>query len=380
MEVSFENIMRVYNLLGDDESRAIFWDRFKYSATGEKKYLLDAVIDSYVYNDIFANDSNKALANLFKHVMTSKKECEIAIFGASDKAMTIVELLYEFGLLDAENVDCYYVDNDSTKWGSTFGWHNPQMHMQVYNPERLNEAKKNTYVFIAVNTYSNDQRITRQLLEYGIAENNIFHSLVGYEYFLGEMYLAEGIMKPVKGDVFCDVGAFDMYNTHKFIKWNPEYEHVYAFEADPVSYGKCKEQDLDSKIEVFNLGVWSCKSQLSFESAPNGEYGGSRINEVGDQIVETVALDEYLKDKRVDIIKMDIEGAEMEALKGAQNIIRKNKPCLTLSVYHKPEDIIELPLYAHSLNPDYKIYLRHHTYGIFDTVMYAIDKNRYGVI
>lgn len=73
---------------------------------------------------------------------------------------------------------------------------------------------------------------------------------------------------------------------------------------------------------------------------------------------------------------MDIEGAELEALKGAQKLIKANKPCLTISIYHKPEDIVELPLFVCSLNSDYKIYLRHHTYGIFDTVMYAIDKNR----
>lgn len=378
MNTSLENIMKVYSLLEDEESREIFWDRFKYSVTGEKRFLLDAVSDSYTYNDTFANNSNAALIELFKQIIITDEECEIAIWGASDKAMTIVELLYEFGFLDGtvKNADCYYVDNDPNKWGSDFGWHNPIMHMQVFNPDRLKNTTKKVYVLLAVHTFSNDRRITRQLIDYGIEDKAIFHSLIEYEYFLGEMYLAEGIMKPVKGDVFCDVGAFDMYNTEKFIRWNPEYEHVYAFEADPVSYAKCRAKNWGSKIDVYHLGVWSCKSQLSFESAPNGEYGGSRISEAGNQVVETVSLDEFLDNKKVDIIKMDIEGAEMEALKGAQNVIRRNKPCLTLSIYHRPEDIIELPLYVYSLNQNYKFYLRHHTYGIFDTVMYAIDKNR----
>jgi len=378
MDARFENIRKVYNLLEDEESRAIFWDRLKYWVTGEKRYLLDTVIDSYTYADTFANVSNIALTELFKQIIVSNEECEIVVWGASDKAETIVELLHEFGFLDStfKSVDCYYVDNDPKKWGSDFGWHNPTMYMQVFNPDRLKDRKKKVYVVIAVNTYSNDKRITRQLLDYGIDEKTIFHSVIGYEYFLGEMYLAEGVMKPVKGDVFCDVGAFDMYNTEKFIKWNPEYGHVYAFEADPVSYTKCKCRNWDSKIDIYNLGIWSCKSQLSFKSAPDGEYGGSRIDDNGNQVIETVSLDEFLGDKRVDIIKMDIEGAEMEALKGAQNLIRRNKPCLTLSIYHKPEDIIELPLYVYSLNRNYKFYLRHHTYGAFDTVMYAIDKNR----
>ncbi len=378
MNISFENIKRVYNLLEDEESKAIFWDRFKYSATGEKRYLLDAVKDGYRFNSLFANVSNVELCELFSKILKSREECEIVIWGATDKAMTIVELLYEFGFLDTEKyVNCYYVDNDPDKCGRVFGWHNPTMRLQVYSPDVLRENNKKKYVFIAVNTYSNDLRITRQLKEeYAIDESNIFHSLVNYEYFLGEMYLAEGLMKPLKGDVFCDVGAFDMFNTIKFMRWNKEFGHVYAFEADPVSYEKCIKKELGDKVEVHNLGVWSSETKIPFESAPNGEYGGSRINENGDQFIQTVALDDFLRNKKVDIIKMDIEGAELEALKGAQNLIRDNKPCLTLSIYHKPEDIVELPLYVYSLNPDYRFWLRHHTYGIFDTVMYAIDKNR----
>jgi FkbM family methyltransferase len=358
----FEDAEKVYELLSDEESKAIFWDRLKYSITGNKEYLLDAVIDGYTFNSTFANESNVKLAELLKKIIVNHEECEIAVFGASDNAMTIVELLYEFGLLDDSmpNVNCYYVDNDAKKWGSDFGWHNPLMHMEVYNPEILKNRNKNVYVLLAVRTYSNDMRLTRQLLGYGIKETDIYHDLIAYEYFLGEMYLAEGIMKPVDGDVLCDVGTFDLYNTEKFIKWNPKFEHVYAFEADPVSFKKCKNRDLGNKVEVFNLGVWSCKSQLNFESAPNGEYGGSRINTAGKQTVDTISLDEFLNGKRTSIIKMDIEGAELEALKGAKETIKKFKPCLTLSIYHKPEDICTLPLYVHSLNPDYKFYLRHH--------------------
>lgn len=378
MKFSFNDVKLVMNLMADEESKAIFWERFKFAVTGEKRFLLDAVSDSYKYNEIFANPSNIALVEILKLLSNTKEKSEIVIFGASDKAMTIVELLYEFSFLEGNmpNIECYYVDNDPNKWGKTYGWHNPLMNLNVYNPERLKEKKINRYVFLAVNTYSNDQRITKQLLSYGVEEDRIYHSLIEYEYFLGKMYLAEDVMKPRQGDVLCDIGSFDMYNTEQFIKWNPNYEHVYAFEADPVSYSKYADKNLGENVDVYNLGIWSSKSQLSFESAPNGEYGGSRINEKGEVIIDTVSLDDFLKEKKVDIIKMDIEGAELEALKGAQNVIRTHKPCLTVSIYHKPEDILELPLYAYTLNPNYRFYLRHHTYGIFDTVMYAIDKDR----
>ena len=68
---------------------------------------------------------------------------------------------------------------------------------------------------------------------------------------------------------------------------------------------------------------------------------------------------------------MDIEGAEQNALEGAKDIILRNKPKLAICLYHKPEDLWEIPLYIHSLVPEYKIYIRHHSHTNEETVMYA---------
>ena len=64
---------------------------------------------------------------------------------------------------------------------------------------------------------------------------------------------------------------------------------------------------------------------------------------------------------------MDIEGSEFAALKGCAETIRK----LTICVYHKPEDIFEIPEYILSLNPDYKMWLRHYTNLVNETVLYC---------
>jgi len=79
-----------------------------------------------------------------------------------------------------------------------------------------------------------------------------------------------------------------------------------------------------------------------------------------------------LGDEKATFIKMDIEGSELEALKGAQNQIKVNKPKLAICVYHKETDLITIPQFILSLNPDYKLYLRH--YGNFSTelVLYAL--------
>ncbi len=69
---------------------------------------------------------------------------------------------------------------------------------------------------------------------------------------------------------------------------------------------------------------------------------------------------------------MDIEGSEMEALKGAVFNIREYKPVLAISIYHKADDFWKIPLFIKELNKKYKFYIRHYTEGIADTVLYCI--------
>lgn len=73
-------------------------------------------------------------------------------------------------------------------------------------------------------------------------------------------------------------------------------------------------------------------------------------------------------------IKMDIEGAELAALKGAKNTIKMYKPKLAICVYHNPLDIIEIPKLIKEIEPSYKLYLRHYSKFYSDTILYAISK------
>ena len=75
---------------------------------------------------------------------------------------------------------------------------------------------------------------------------------------------------------------------------------------------------------------------------------------------------------RVVHIKMDIEGAEKRALRGAVEIIRRDKPMLAICVYHKNDDLLEIPKLIKEIVPDYKFYLRHHNVAGTETVLYAI--------
>lgn len=88
--------------------------------------------------------------------------------------------------------------------------------------------------------------------------------------------------------------------------------------------------------------------------------------------IDSVKLDSISYPGKVSLIKMDIEGAEIDALKGARNLIKNNNPKLAICVYHRLEDLWNVPLSIMSISSDYTYYLRHHSPVIWDSVCYAV--------
>ena len=87
--------------------------------------------------------------------------------------------------------------------------------------------------------------------------------------------------------------------------------------------------------------------------------------------VELVKLDNYI-DEYPTFVKMDLEGAELDSLKGMERILREQKPKLAICVYHKWLDFYEIPMYLHQIVPEYRFKLRHHEQDtLYDTVLYA---------
>ena len=104
--------------------------------------------------------------------------------------------------------------------------------------------------------------------------------------------------------------------------------------------------------------------------------GSSAVSVSGNTLVACVPLDQILADPQPTYIKFDIEGAEREALAGAENTIRGARPILAVCVYHKPDDLWELPLYLRELLDDYRFFLRRHAEEAFDVVCYAVPRSR----
>jgi len=95
-------------------------------------------------------------------------------------------------------------------------------------------------------------------------------------------------------------------------------------------------------------------------------------HEEGSIKIKTVKLDDILNGEKATFIKMDIEGAELNALKGSKDTIMKYRPKLAICLYHKPEDIWEIPAYIIQLRNDYKFYIRHYNLWGSGSILYAI--------
>lgn len=131
-------------------------------------------------------------------------------------------------------------------------------------------------------------------------------------------------------------------------------------------------QEQGGKIEIVAKGASDKDGILKFKA--NGVYSAIVENDAEDDdliSISTTRLDTLLKDERVSIIKMDIEGGEYDALNGAAGTIARHKPRLAICLYHKVEDFVRIAELLRQLVPEYKLSLRHQTRSCTDTILFA---------
>ena len=152
-----------------------------------------------------------------------------------------------------------------------------------------------------------------------------------------------------------------------------KFKKIFCFEPDKECIVKLEEiiDKSNKPIQLIKKGVGNIVGKVYFKT--DSKYGASRIVDEGnhDYFVDITTIDEELEDVPINYIKMDIEGMELDCLKGAKKVITKYSPKLAICIYHKNEDILEIPEYLKGINPNYKFYLRHHNWGATETVLYA---------
>lgn len=169
---------------------------------------------------------------------------------------------------------------------------------------------------------------------------------------------------------FIDCGAFDGDTLDHLAQGGYTFEAVAAFEPDPANFVRLARKAPDYGIAVcFPCGVSAITSLVRFSA---GDGMASRVTQNGDSVIQCVALDEALPNFRPTLIKMDIEGAEIDALNGGRLMIESSRPGLAISLYHHPAHLWQIPLLIASWSLDYRLYIRGHAHNSFELVLYAL--------
>lgn len=208
----------------------------------------------------------------------------------------------------------------------------------------------------------NKFRESGKLTYYPIAEKNI--------YFLNKKF---SLKKKIN---IADIGAYDgSFSKKIFNKYKSIINNIVLFEPDNMNYKKLKKTSFfkRKKFEISNTIISNKIKKISFSHFGSNSSGINLIDKKKN--AKAIALDNYKKN--FNIIKMDIEGEELNALKGMKKNIVSNLPFILISIYHKWDDIFKIPQYLDKMKINYKYYLRCHEQNTFGTVLYCLpQKNK----
>lgn len=196
-----------------------------------------------------------------------------------------------------------------------------------------------------------------------------------------DCYFIEQVLEALpKHPVIIDCGGFTGDLMVALKRHNIEYDKVYSFEVNPQSFKVMEENilnnDLENRFIPVNKGVWNTcgKAHLQWDET---EITGGSINNGGEGLlIDTVTIDDFFKDIHYDFIKMDVEGAELNALKGGVLTIKANRPVMAVSIYHSVGDVVDIPLYLFGYLDNYSYFIRHHSFMDSETVLYCIPDER----
>jgi FkbM family methyltransferase len=194
-------------------------------------------------------------------------------------------------------------------------------------------------------------------------------------YFPGELVS----LKP--DEVFVDCGAFDGDSINAFLKRSGGWlEGVVGIEADPQNAEKLRQSVarlptvVGAKIEVVQAAVGARDGTIQFHAT--GTAASNSLDGQGAIEVPCRRLDEILRHRNASYLKMDIEGAEPQALAGAREIIQRDAPVLAICLYHRQTDLWEIPLQVREMTDRYHFFLRRYSDDCWEQVLYAIPHER----
>lgn len=344
----------VYRMLEDEESRDIYLKRLNWLISGDAAYI-DAIVSAYLPEVAWCE--NRQTVPLKDRMPKDRK---IVLYGAG----TMGRKLLPAWQSDERFIGFCSQTKEKQEQGYC-GW-------PVMSPEELLARKD---LSVCISTTRAYEEIKRILEEGGYPQDQVYASA---EYYFEDpgQYFAPDFIEYEDEEVFIDVGCCDLNSTLELFKRCKHLKKVYALEPDPESYRVCQEKRERFHMEQVKLlpfGAWNEHTTLRFSATNDGV---SHVSENGEIVIPVIRIDEIIMEEslpeRVTMIKMDIEGSELAALEGAKAVIQRDKPKLAICIYHKPEDMTEIPLYIKKLVPEYRLFIRHHSSGAAETVLYAV--------
>lgn len=342
------NIKRLKDKLQDEESKTIFDARIDYMIMRDKDAFIETVWP--LLNNMYCPDLDPYI--------DKGENRKIVIFGAGHDGITTKRVLELCGY----RAYCFCDSNKYKTFKTIEG-------INIIPPDELVSNYHDCLVILASRLYFKE--MYEQLLAIKFPKRNIIvprlHILCGagkLQYF--DVFFSE------KDEIFVDAGAYNGDTTKEFMIWTDnQYKKVFVLEPLEKQFELIEKKSIDENwknVVLRKKAVWNCHEELNFF---DNDTGSKIVNGKTGIFVEGERLDDIVRDEKVTFIKMDVEGSELRALEGARRTIQNYKPKLAISIYHKYEDIIDIPLKILSLVPEYNFYIRHYSTDIWETVLYA---------
>lgn len=221
----------------------------------------------------------------------------------------------------------------------------------------LTFARQNAEKIRAVHSLLSDELSKR------VFENTILFKLTGNPNYLFEIETPRSevfsLLDLKDNENFLDLGAYNGDTVIEFVQNVNSYSAITALEPDSRNYRKlCENTGALKNI----LCIKGAAGKFCGKATVSSQHGRGVNIGMGNIEIDTFTIDSLAQKNPPTLIKIDVEGAESNVLDGGKNTISALKPKMHIAVYHRSEDIFEIPLKIHTLCPDYKIFMRHHTY------------------
>jgi FkbM family methyltransferase len=238
--------------------------------------------------------------------------------------------------------------------------------------ELLLLKEKNICICIAAPDYY--EEIEKDLLGLGIKRDNIVRHIYPQTICYEEKQYFDDFIDVKKESAVIDAGCYCCDTLERFIQWNKPkgYDDIIAYEPDLKNFETCKKKVKEKSwknVKLINSGV--SDKEYIYKFVGNGD-STSYASIDGNEQTQMISIDASTNGKKISFIKMDVEGFELQALKGAKECIKRDHPRLAIALYHKEEDLIEIPHYIQTLSKEYKFYLRIYSNAYLEIVLYAV--------